>query len=95
MLWPLNGCDDAKATAPPRLIVRPPNPATTWPTPAARFALPRITSEPSRSSTACQEISGMSSPSPAIARSILIVVESISCARSIRAPMSASMPDVL
>ena len=95
MLCPLKGCDDAKATAPPRLTVRPPSPAATWPMPAARFALPRITSEPSRSSTACQKISGMSSPVPGIARSILIVVASISCARSIRAPMSASMPDVV
>jgi hypothetical protein len=63
-------------------------------TPAAKLALPRCTDEPSLSSTACHEISLMSSGDPATPRSNAMVVGPVSCARSMRAPMSGPEPTV-
>ena len=94
MLVPLSACTDMRGTAPFRLNFLPPKPVVAVAIPVAKLALPRNTSEPSRSSTACQPISVMSSCWPPIARSMRIVVASISRARSIRAPMSSPRPFV-
>ena len=92
MLWPL-ACTDANASA--RVVfTRVTSVAMACVAPTAKFALPRCTVEPSLNSTACHEISGMSSGDPAMPRSNVIVVELVSCARSVRAPKSGPAPAV-
>ena len=64
----------------------------TWAAATAKVLLPRTTVDLSFSSIACQKISVMSSGVPETLRSIVIVVESVSCARSILEPMSTPVP---
>ena len=64
----------------------------TWAAAAAKVLLPRTTVDLSFNSIACQKISVMSSGVPETLRSIVIVVESVSCARSILEPMSTPVP---
>ena len=63
-------------------------------TPEGKFAEPACTEEPSLSWTACQKISLMLSGAPSIDRSNTTVVELVSWARSMRAPMLVPEPEV-
>ena len=72
MLWP-PACTEANAMA--RVVfTRVTSVAVACATPAAKLALPRCTVEPSFNSTACHEISFMSSGDPAMPRSNAMVV---------------------
>ena len=67
----------------------------TWATPTAKLVLPPTTIDLSFSSMACQKISVMSSfGTPAVARSMVMVV-SVSAARSMCAPMWAGVGTVV
>ena len=68
---------------------------TAWVAPAAKLLLPPMTTDLSFSSIACQKISVMSSVgTPAVARSMVMSV-SVSCARSMCAPMRAGAGTVV